>query len=155
MNILATQYTLEHKSLEIYVAGCSGIKGVHCTSCHNQESWEFNQGDLYTKEYFNHIEQKVTDFNNLIDNIMLFGGEPLDQNHDELLHMLLDLKSLNKDIWLFTRYDINKIPKEIKILCDYIKCGRYLPELACEDNIYYGIKLATSNQKIYKKRLDY
>jgi organic radical activating enzyme len=150
MNILATRYTLPLKSLDVYVAGCSGLP--HCVNCHNKESWNFNCGELYNEGYFDKIKIKVESFNIMIDNIMLFGGEPLDQNHDELLHMLLDLKSLNKDIWLFTRYDINKIPKEIKILCDYIKCGRYLPELACEDNIYYGIKLATSNQKIYKKR---
>lgn len=155
MNILATQYTIQHKSFEIYVAGCSGVKGVHCTSCHNKESWDFNQGDLYTQEYFNHIKQKISDFNSLISNIMLFGGEPLDQNHDELIHILLDLKTLNKNIWLFTRYDIEDISKEIKELCDYIKCGRYLPHLTSDTNIMYGIRLATSNQFIYKKGLNY
>ena len=155
MNILTTQYTLQYKSLDIYVAGCRGDKGVHCTSCHNPNSWDFNQGDLYNALYFNSIKNKVIEFNNLIDNIIIFGGEPLDQNHDELLHMLLDLKSLNKQIWIFTRYEIDKIPKEIKELCDYIKCGRYLPELTSDSNIMYDITLATSNQFIYKKGLNY
>jgi len=153
MNILATQYTLTNKSLDIYVAGCSGLP--HCVNCQNKESWNFNQGDLYDKEYFGKLQTKVKNFDVLINNIMLFGGEPLDQNHDELLHMLMDLKSLNKNIWVFTRYEIEKIPKGIKELCDYIKCGRYLPELTCDNNTMYNIKLATSNQHIYKKGLDY
>jgi len=153
MNILATQYTLPYKSLDIYIAGCSG--SPHCVNCHNKESWNFNQGDLYDNEYFKKLQTKVRNFNNLIDNIMLFGGEPLDQNHDELLHMLLDLKSLNKQIWMFTRYEIEEIPKEIKELCDYIKCGRYIPELISDSNLMYDIKLATNNQFIYKKGLNY
>ena len=62
---------------------------------------------------------------------------------------------MNKPIWVFTRYDIDKVPKEIKSLCNYIKCGRYKPELKCKNNIHYGIELATSNQKIYKKGVDY
>ena len=42
-----------------------------------------------------------------------------------------------------------------KELCDYIKTGSYIEELKCDDNIQYGIKLATSNQKINKKGIDY
>jgi len=155
MNILATQYSLIYKSLDIYVAGCRGDKGVHCTSCHNPESWDFNQGDLYDKEYFGKLQTKVKNFDVLISNIMLFGGEINDQNHDELFKFLKDLRTLNKDIWLFTRYDIKDIPSFERDLCDYIKCGSYLPELTCEDNTMYDIKLATSNQHIYKKGLDY
>lgn len=154
MNILSTQYTLQYKSLDIYVAGCSG--NPHCTDCHNPESWDFNQGDKYTLEYFNkHIKQKCIEFPNLINNIIIFGGEPNNQNKDELLHLLFDLKTLSKSIWLFTRYNILDVPKYELILCDYIKCGRYIPELITENNIMYGIKLATSNQRIYKKGLDY
>lgn len=153
MNILATQYTLSLKSLDVYVAGCSG--SPHCVGCHNKESWDFNQGDLYNEEYLKKIKIKVRNFNLMIDNIMLFGGEPLDQNHDELFQMLLDLKPLDKKIWIFTRYKIEDIPINIRELCDYIKCGRYILELTTDDNIMYGIKLATSNQFIYKKGLNY
>jgi anaerobic ribonucleoside-triphosphate reductase activating protein len=150
MNILATQYTLNYKSLDVYLAGCKGVNGVHCSGCHNPESWNFNQGNLYSQEYFKLLKQKVISFNNLIDNIMIFGGEPLDQNHEELLLMLKDLKTLNKSIWLFTGYNIEEIPLKIKENCNYIKCGRFIPELKTHENIMYGIKLATSNQTIYK-----
>lgn len=155
MNILATQYTLSRKSLEIYVAGCKGNNGVHCTSCHNPESWEFNQGNTYDNKYFNKIKQKISDFDSMIDKIELFGGELNDQNYNELEVFLRDLKSLGKEIWLFTRYDLQDCPKFELELCDYIKCGAYIPELSCDNNIQYDIVLSTSNQKIYKKGVDY
>lgn len=154
MNILSTQYTLSNKALEIYVAGCNGQP--HCTNCHNPMSWDFNLGEEYHIGYFNNnIRNKINQFDDLIDNIMIFGGEPLDQPYDYLTDMLYDLKSLNKSIWLFTRYDIEDVDIVIKNYCDYIKCGRYIESLRTDDNIQYGIKLATSNQKIYKKGIDY
>lgn len=154
MNILSTQYTLSNKALEIYLAGCSG--NPHCENCHNPLSWDFNLGEEYHVGYFNNnIRNKVNQFNDLIDNIMIFGGEPLDQSYDYLTDMLYDLKSLNKSIWLFTRYNIEDVDIVIKNYCDYIKCGRYIESLRTDTNIQYGIKLATSNQKIYKKGIDY
>jgi anaerobic ribonucleoside-triphosphate reductase activating protein len=156
MNILATQYTLSLKSLDIYVSGCSG--NPHCEGCHNPESWNFNLGQEYNNEYFKkYIYDKCIEFNDIIKNIMIFGGEPLDNNHEDLRVMLHDIKMNLQDIpiWLFTRYDIDAVPNFVKEYCDYIKCGRYLPEQKTEDNIQYNIKLATSNQKIYKKGKEY
>lgn len=156
MRILSTQYTLATKSFEIYIAGCRGVDGQHCKNCHNPETWSFEQGDIFTINYFNEkIKNKVTEFDLLINNIMIFGGEPLDQPIYELLEMLQYLNELNKPIWLFTRYSFENLPTEIKEHLDYIKCGQYIEELATDDNIQYGIKLATSNQHIYKRGLDY
>lgn len=148
MNILYTDFTLQSSALDIYVAGCNG--SPHCESCHNPESWDFNLGKPYNQEYFKYIKSTLKYFNSLIDRMRIFGGEPLDQNHIELITMLSELKSLNKEIWIFTRYEIDEIPNEIKTLCDYIKTGRYIPSLKCDDNVQYEITLATSNQKIYK-----
>lgn len=154
MNILSTQYTLATKSFEIYVAGCKGQP--HCKGCHNPESWNFNQGEKWTEEYYlSVIKPKVLEFCSIIKNIMIFGGEPLDQNHDELLSMLYNLNELNKDIWLFTRYDIEDIPKEIIDICNYIKYGRYEEDFTTINHIEYGITLASSNQHIYKRGVDY
>lgn len=154
MNILGTQYTLATKSFEIYVAGCKGQP--HCKGCHNPESWNFNQGILYDEEYFiTNIRKKVRDFSDIINNIMIFGGEPLDQKYSELLMMLYDLREFNKNIWIFTRYNFEDIQEEMKECCDYIKCGRYDETLLADNNIQYGIKLATENQHIYKKGIDY
>lgn len=155
MNILASQYTLQYNSLDIYIAGCKGDKGVHCKNCHNRESWNFNNGDEYNKDYLNNILSKIKEFDFLIDKIMIFGGEANDQSHEELKAFLKDMRNTGKEIWLFTRYKIEEIPQFEYELCDYIKCGNYNEDLKVDDNIHYGIRLATSNQKIYKKGIDY
>lgn len=153
MKILATQYTLSTKSLEIYVAGCKGQP--HCKNCHNPETWSFDNGDEYNGDYFLWIKDKVKENKKLINNIMIFGGEPLDQEEKDLFLFLATLKTLNLPIWIFTRYDIDEVYDFVKEFCDYIKCGRYIEELRTDDNTQYGIKLATSNQHIYKKGVDY
>ena len=155
MNILSTQYTISRRSLEIYLAGCKGICGNHCIGCHNPETWSFNQGEEYTCNLFLRLKSKIFAFDNMIDNIEIFGGEPNDQNLDELKGFLTDLKFFNKKIWLFTRYKFEDLPQFELELCDYIKCGAYIPKLTCTNNFQYGIHLATSNQKIYKKGIDY
>jgi anaerobic ribonucleoside-triphosphate reductase activating protein len=148
MNILYIDFTLKNNSLDIYVAGCNG--NPHCKGCHNPESWDFEQGVEYNNKYLSYIKNRIKDFDLLIGNIMIMGGEPLDQNHDELIKMLSDLKQFNKNIWLFTRYEIDEVPEDIIEYCSYIKTGKFIPELSVDDNIQNGIKLATSNQKIYK-----
>lgn len=146
MHISATQYTLSTSSLDVYFSGCNP---PHCKGCQNPELWQFVDENNYIKKFYD-IEEKVKNFYTLIENIMLFGGEPLDQNKEELMGFLNKLKTLNKDIWLFTRYKLDEVPKDIKDMCNYIKTGRYLPKLKTDNNICYGITLATSNQTIHK-----
>ena len=153
MRILSTQYTLATKSLEIYISGC--MASPHCEDCHNPESWDFDLGEVYDINYFYKIKRKVEEFPSLVKNIMIFGGEPLDQKEIELKKFLNDLYTLNKDIWLFTRHELYNVPQFVKDKCSYIKCGYYDYRLSTDDNIQYGIKLATSNQNIYKKGKDY
>jgi len=150
MNILCTQYSIQNKAFEIYVAGCAAQP--HCKGCHNPETWDFDQGYCFTEKYFNQkIKPKIIQFSDLIDNIWILGGEPLDQDLDELKKFLTLLKQFDKKIWLWTRKGINQIPLDIKSLCDYIKCGRYVEKHKSENNVQYGVKLASKNQKIWRK----
>lgn len=150
MNIISTQYTLKYKSFEIVVSGCKGENDTHCLGCHSPETWNFDIGERYETQ-IHKINKKIKEANNLIDWIWVYGGEPLDNNIDELIDMLSLLKDNGKPIMLFTRYSFDSVPQTVKDLCDYIKCGAYIPELSTENNIQYGVKLATSNQRIYKK----
>jgi len=153
MNILATQYTLENRAFEIYVSGCSG--NPHCKGCHNPETWDFNKGVKFDKEYLGKIISKIKGFDGMIDRIFIMGGEPLDQDILELMNEMVHhlFVETGKELWLFTRYNYEECIEKLSIFTeyfDYIKCGRYDDELITDDNIQFGIKLASSNQKIYK-----
>lgn len=84
----------------IYFAGCSH----HCKGCHNQESWDFNQGKDYNRD------QLINEITN-IDKVTLTGGDPLCQLSNfqsklsELSDFVYHLKvSYNSNIWLYTGY---------------------------------------------------
>jgi len=138
------------------MAGCNA--SPHCKGCHSEESWDFNAGEEITRLYFSKMWHKIKEFDNLIDKIWILGGDPLDNDIEEIYEMVNTLSLLNKEIWLFTRYSLEevkvKLKKYIKVF-DYIKCGAYEQDLTVDDNIQYGVKLATSNQKIYKRGVDY
>jgi len=153
MKIASTQYTLQNKSFEIYLSGCSG--NPKCNGCYNKELWDFDVGEEWSPKLYGSIEQKIHNFENLIDDIMVLGGEPLDQDILEFFWFTENIKSFNKKLWLFTRNELSGIEPKIANQFDYIKVGRYIPELKVDDNVWYGIKLSTSNQKILKKGLDY
>jgi anaerobic ribonucleoside-triphosphate reductase activating protein len=148
--IISTQYTLQTKSLEIYVSGCIG--NPHCKGCHNPETWDFGLGEEYSPSFFLKIQRKVDCFRKVIQNIMIFGGEPLDSDCEQ---MLKDLHSLGLPVWLFTHYKLEEVPDYVKDYCTYIKCGRYLEDYKTDDNVQFGVQLATSNQMIYNKGADY
>jgi organic radical activating enzyme len=151
MNIASTQFSLSTESFEIYLSGCDGICGK---SCHNYELIDFNIGNDYKIELPKIIE-KIKEFDCLIKKIWILGGEPLLQNHSELCDLIQAINlHTNKELWLWTRFEINEIPMEIITLCDYIKTGRYIDNLKTENNIQYDIKLATSNQNIFKIKGD-
>lgn len=149
MNIASIMYSIASKSLDIFISGCNA---PHCKGCYNPELWGYNNGEYYEKK-LRYIEDTLNDFDLLIDNIFIMGGEPIDvykKHQNKLEQLYVFLKKYKKPIWTFTRYELELIPKFIKINSDYIKTGAYIPELKTENNIVFSIKLATSNQNIYK-----
>lgn len=150
MNIASTQYSLNTESFEIYVSGCYG----NCKGCFNPILKDFSIGSPLVLQLPSIIE-KIKENDLVIKKIWILGGEPLDQSTDELVELLNALKFLNKELWVYTRHSLESVDNRIKELCDYIKCGEYREDLRTEDNIQYGIKIASSNQKINKKGLDF
>lgn len=147
MNIITTDYALETMSYDIFFSGCR--MGKHCEGCHNSEAWSFDVGTEWTL-HKEKIEQDISDFSTIIRRIFILGGEPLDQEQSEFMQFISWAGRLGKELWLFTRYDISEVPEAIKEKVTYIKCGAYKPELTVNNNIHYGVKLATSNQYIVK-----
>lgn len=151
MNIAATQYFANYGSFEIFISGCDGECGCEC---HNRELWDFGIGNHY-KKIISKIDEKVKSFSELINEIWVTGGEPLLQDMNDLESFLKYLKSLNKPIMLFTRFELDEIPQNILLYCDKVKSGKFDVECLCDNHDSEGIKLLSRNQKIYIKGRDY
>ncbi len=121
MNIKNTQYNVHKKIYEIYVTGCN----IHCKGCHNYKIQDFNEG----VEWHERVAMIKHDIAfSVVDTIWILGGEPLDQNIDELVELIKIVKASRKSIVLWTGYAINKVYHllgENIAMLDYIKCGMY------------------------------
>ena len=149
MRILSTSYTLSTKSLDIYLAGCNP---PHCAECHNPEAWSFDQGKHYTYRQLRLIHEKIKTFDALVERIFIMGGEPLDQSHEKLAQLLRDISYIGKEVWLFTRYELSDVPMPIRKWCDFIKTGRYDTDYVSDNYVSHGIRLASSNQRIWRRK---
>ncbi len=144
MRILATQYTLATKSLDIYVAGCKGDRnGRHCPGCHNPESWDFDQGRPYDLVSATEIWPHFIEFGQLIQNAMIFGGEPLDQDESDLIKMLIDISGFGVQIWLFTRHELNEVPASVKEFCATIRRCSLTTTFSAASNSHRPISAST------------
>ena len=157
------EYSMSTTSLDIFTIGCGNgstdpLKCA-CKGCCNPEIRDWNLDGLTSAQVLEKVEQLNFKFNKLITRILIVGGDPYDgylRYPKEMISFLKNLKgALQKPVYLFTRHELVDIKIEIKEYCDFIKVGAYIPELITDNNIQYGIKLATSNQKIYKKGKDY
>lgn len=151
LQIAYIDYSLNTRSIDVFVNGCNG----NCKGCCNPEIKDWSVKGMSIYKAIDKVESLNNDFNRLVDKIIIVGGDPVDaydKNPEDLLFMLHNIKNkTSKPIYLFTRHKLDDVCQNIKNIVDYIKVGEYLPELTVDDNIQFGIKLATSNQKIYKK----
>jgi len=147
MKLATTQYSLNTKTFEIYISGCIGHP---CKGCYSKELWDENIGEELDDDMYKSLMYKIENNLHIIDNLMICGGEILEKPKEEILKLIKFLKQYKKPIWLYTRFKYNKVDKDILKELDYIKCGQYDNTKLTGDNVQYGVKLASSNQKIYK-----
>ncbi len=152
-NLAAVRYTLKDRSLDIYVSGCKGENGVHCHNCHNPQIWDENFGRPWDT-FKQSILESISKSGSMVKSIRIYGGEPLEKSETDLEVFLDFLTGFNLPIWLFTRFELENVPKRILMRLDYIKCGPY-DETQKGEVTYYGVTLQTLNQKVYKKGVDY
>lgn len=127
-------------SFTIWFSGCD----MRCKNCQNPVLWDKNKGHAYTAESI--VDIVCTTCSELnIGSVVFLGGEPLQQDIQELLFVCQRLYEANLKIWLYTGYEFNEVPKELLQYLNIIKCGRYVEELAQD-----GFP-ASSNQRIYKR----
>ena len=152
MRIAASQFDVNTSTLEIYVSGCTRA----CPGCHNLALQDFKIGTTYL-EYMPRLSYQLS--KPFVDNIVIMGGEPLEQGRVNLEDLIKRLKSFNKyyerKLGIFTGFEFEEVPHWIKSNVDYIKCGRYDEELRSDSYISNGIQLASTNQRVYMRGVDY
>ena len=138
----------------LWVSGCD----IHCKNCHNQSTWDFNSGQLFTEDTMQEILLTLT--KPYISRFTISGGHPLDpHNAPKVLEIVKRVKMVfpNKDIWIYSGYvweDIIKDDtlKEILKYTDVLVDGAYIDELRDISLAFRG----SSNQRIIdvQKTLD-
>lgn len=126
-------------SMTVWFAGCS----FRCENCHNPQLWEKTwYTSMEPKLVCDIIRKSCAELGTKY--VVLLGGEPLQQDRKELLWLCTALKQAGLKIWLYTGYDIDQVPHDIKKTLYTIKCGRYIEDLKQD-----GFP-ASSNQKVYR-----
>ena len=90
----------------LFVSGCTH----HCPGCFNEVAWDFNYGELFTKEVRNQIFASCQP--DYIAGISLLGGEPMEPaNQRELLPFVRNFKALypNKTVWCYSGYPLEQL----------------------------------------------
>lgn len=98
----------------LFLQGCSH----HCKGCFNESTWDFNGGRELTKNIENELAAMCR--KDWIDGLSILGGEPLDQNLDELSDLLFNvtLGLTNFPIWLWTGYTVEEMTEEQKMFVE-------------------------------------
>lgn len=153
MNYAGIQYSFKYRAVEIYLSGC---REPHCHGCHNPETWDFTLGSPWGPQAIEYVNRLVSRHPRLVKNIWVLGGEPLDQPRRELQSLLEWASSLPLiKVWLFTGYELPDIPDFAFCPCSYIKTGAYDSRLTTPIYTSYGISLASSNQRVLCRGIDY
>lgn len=111
--------------VSLFVSGCN----LRCKGCWNSEAWDFNYGNKYTNETEEEILDAVS--KPYIKGLSLLGGEPYNQEFNELVSLVRKLKERHpeKDIWIWTGYEFDEIRNHpLTKYIDVAVCGRFIIE---------------------------
>ena len=104
----------------LWVSGCT----MRCKKCHNQSTWDFNAGQLFTNDTMNELlNSLIPDY---VAGLTLSGGHPLEkQNQKQIANIVKTVKAKypTKTIWLYTGYlyeNILKMPFVVRDILPYI-----------------------------------
>ncbi len=124
----------------IYAAGCAH----HCKGCHNPDSWNINNGTLYSVDNLLTIIKQQE-----FANVTFSGGDPLFQV-EGFTELAKRIKSeTEKNIWCYTGFTYEQIVKSenLSTILPYIDVlvdGLYIETLKDADLSFRG----SSNQRI-------
>lgn len=140
----------------LWVSGCTH----HCKGCHNQWTWNFNQGKIFNdnkEEIYKELDNWLS--RDYVQGLTFSGGDPLCQDVEgiEAEMEIIDWVRKNypdKDIWLYCGdyYDElqdNSLEKMLCNMCDVIVEGPYIEEL--RDITHTPFRGSTNQRLIYIK----
>jgi anaerobic ribonucleoside-triphosphate reductase activating protein len=130
----------------IFVSGCN----LHCKGCFNPDAQAFDFGQEVTDETINTIINYID--SDYINGLSILGGEPLDQNPNDMKKFLSTIRPHLKDnqnIWLWSGHTFEEILKDKKRLeiikyVDVLVDGPFISKLKDVDLRFRG----SSNQRI-------
>ena len=133
-------------TVSLWVSGCTH----YCKGCFNKETWDFNQGERFTKEISDYILGLLDKYGVKRD-FSILGGEPLHpQNIDEVVALCKYIKMERPDtiIYVWTGYTyeylLDKYTEKAFEDIDYLIDGKFE-----EHNKKLGLKLRGSiNQRV-------
>lgn len=112
--------------ISLFVSGCTH----HCPGCFNEETWDFNFGDPFTREVEGDIIEHLRP--SYIDGLSLLGGEPMEaQNQRALLPFLERVKHEvpHATVWIYSGYTFEELLDETNSRC-HTEATRRILELA-------------------------
>ncbi len=138
--------------VSLFVSGCRH----KCKGCFNEVAWDFQYGELYTKEVEEELVKLLEPY--YIQGFTLLGGEPFEpENQVELVKLLKKIREMypEKDIWCYTGflYDVDlmkggrahtEVTDEMLSYIDVLVDGPFIEELKDITLKFRG----SSNQRI-------
>ncbi|MGJ3353789.1 anaerobic ribonucleoside-triphosphate reductase-activating protein [Providencia sp. Je.9.19] len=134
----------------LFVSGC-----VHqCRGCYNKSTWRVDSGIPFTQEMEDRIIQDLQDTRIRRQGLSLSGGDPLHPaNLPAILKLIKRVKTVcpDKDIWLWTGYELNELTLEqqkVARLINTLIDGKFEQDLYNPSLVWRG----SSNQVFHKLR---
>lgn len=142
----------------LWVAGCTH----HCKGCHNQWTWKYEQGKVFT-EHKEEIYAKLSNWlsRDYVEGLTFSGGDPLCQDVDGISSEMEIIEWVRKNfptknIWLFCGDYYNELPdgdirQMLCDMCDVIVEGPYVEKL--RDITHCPFRGSTNQNILYMNEL--
>ncbi len=121
----------------LFVSGCRN----HCEGCFQPETWNFENGELFTEKEENQIIESVK--SDYIAGITLLGGDPFEEENQIVLALFMKrfkTECPDKNVWAFTGY----------LLDDLLPSGRKHTEYT--DNLLATIDILVDGPFVLSKK---
>ena len=117
-----------------------------CEGCFNQQVKDLPTLQASEQDIIKEVK------NNPFNKGIILAGLEWTLQFDEAVALAIEAHKQGLQTMLYTGCSLKELGFDISDF-DYIKCGRYIQKLESSDNVQYGVRLASCNQVIYKKRI--